>query len=412
MNKVLEDKFLKNFVVEELKKLGLEEFNKDDPLFEDSLINITTDTSDIKPQQLSKKVIPVVFAKAFITNFFDLVNMDRPTFAKPKYSHNLESTTAYVTENGQIKTSKISSSTVTMTAIKYAIRSKMTTEAIEDAAKYGWDYLQKLQVYDVKAIVDELDEYAFNLMKTGAAAGDVWWDINIPSDYASDHPAREYDESLYDAIMAATEYVAEQKYSADFMVFHPNELPRLSKLNHFVPSEPETSMQGEMGRIFNLAAFSSLNSLRGMILLGEKRTFGVYGSYIPMQYRKGAYDDEYDTESWNVRTRVAMMITEGEALARVILYDNYTDEEVTISEGAGNTKYYPINDAETLTVKDGDNSTVLTVTTWDSRTEEAPVITTGNTISLDLETGAIDCGSTYSPTDSKVIFTAYSARAV
>ncbi|MHA1873572.1 MAG: hypothetical protein ACTSVB_05610 [Candidatus Heimdallarchaeaceae archaeon] len=403
---------VKKFIKAELKNLLTIEGKEleDETLLEAEQLGLTGDTSSIKPEYLSKKIIPVVFAQSICSQFFQLVNMPASTYAVPRLSYTRESTTAEVAENGQIKTAKISTSNITMTAVKYAIRSILTKEALEDAEKVGFDILRRVMEYDVKSIINELDQKVVALMKLGAAAGDVWWDVNIPASWSDSHPALEYDQTLYDSLVEAVKAVAVNKFAANFMLINPSDIVRVVKLKFFRPAEPDTSLQGELGTILNLGVFSSLNSESGMFFIGEKKTIGMYGSYIPMQYNAGGYNAEYDKQDWNVRTRAAMMITQGEALARVVLYDNYTNEDVTITGGAGQAAHAPINSAKTLTAKDGDGSTALTIITYDSRTEAKPTSSDANTIILDLETGAITTSSSYTPTGGKITLTAYSAR--
>ena len=246
-------------------------------------------------------------------------------------------------------------------------------------------------------------------MIVGAAAGDTWWDINIPEDWYTLHPSMEYGETLYDAIVAAVVDVAEQKFNADFALVSPDMESYLVRVGGY-SKVGDNALQGEIGRVKGLAVFSSLNMESGMMIIGEKKVFGVYGVYIPMEYRPGGYNAEYDRSEWTVRTRTAMQVYLGEALARVILYDDYTSEDVTLTDGAGTLAHFPVHPTETLTGKDGDGSTDLTIETWDSRTEEVPTTVADNTIFIDLETGAVAASSGYAaPTDNKVIIT-YSAK--
>jgi len=404
-----------NFIEKELVKFPEDIAEKidaeNDPYSEATLYNVTGDTSSIKPEYISKKIIPVVFAKALVSELFQLINMPSPTYAIPRLAYTKESSTAEVSENGQIKTAKVSTSNISMTATKFAIRSILTKEALEDASKVGFDVLGRVMEYDVKTIIDELDTKLVALLKVGAAAGDVWWDINIESEWSTNHPSREYSETLYDAILQGIKLVAANKFRADFMLMNPADMVRVTGLKFFVPSEPDNSLQGVMGNVHNLKVYTSLNADSSILYVGQKKIFGVFGSYIPLQYNAGGYDAEYDRQDWNVRTRSAMLITQGEAVARVILFDNYTNEDVPISDGTGYTAHAPINAAETLTAKDGDGSTSLTIITYDSRTESKPTSSDANTIILDLETGLVTVSSGYSPTNDKVIFAAYSARA-
>jgi len=394
-----------------LKEFGVEnesELIKDNYFMEDTY-NLTTDTSSIKPTVIAKRVIPVIYAKIVSLNLYEVMKMPGPAWSIPKVSFAKEVTSAIVLENNQIKTTKISTSNLPMTAVKRAYRSILTSEALEDANVSGLSVLDRVIEYDIKDIANQIDEALIDAMIVGAAAGDTWWDINIPEDWYTLHPSMEYGETLYDAIVAAVVDVAEQKFNADFALVSPDMESYLVRVGGY-SKVGDNALQGEIGRVKGLAVFSSLNMESGMMIIGEKKVFGVYGVYIPMEYRPGGYNAEYDRSEWTVRTRTAMQVYLGEALARVILYDDYTSEDVTLTDGAGTLAHFPVHPTETLTGKDGDGSTDLTIETWDSRTEEVPTTVADNTIFIDLETGAVAASSGYAaPTDNKVIIT-YSAK--
>ena len=394
-----------------LKEFGVEnesELIKDNYFMEDTY-NLTTDTSSIKPTVIAKRVIPVIYAKIVSLNLYEVMKMPGPAWSIPKVSFAKEVTSAIVLENNQIKTTKISTSNLPMTAVKRAYRSILTSEALEYANVSGLSVLDRVIEYDIKDIANQIDEALIDAMVVGAAAGDTWWDINIPEDWYTLHPSMEYGETLYDAIVAAVVDVAEQKFNADFALVSPDMESYLVRVGGY-SKVGDNALQGEIGRVKGLAVFSSLNMESGMMIIGEKKVFGVYGVYIPMEYRPGGYNAEYDRSEWTVRTRTAMQVYLGEAMARVILYDDYTSEEVTLTEGAGTLAHFPVHPTESLTGKDGDGETSLTIETWDSRTEEVPTTVADNTIFIDLETGAVAASSGYAaPTDNKVIIT-YSAK--
>ena len=396
-----------------LKEFGIEnesELIKDNYFMEDTVYNLTTDTSSIKPTVIAKRVIPVIYAKIVSLNLYEVMRMPGPAWSIPKVSFAKEVTNAIVLENNQIKTTKISTENLPMTAIKRAYRSILTSEALEDANVSGLNVLDRVIEYDIKDIANQIDEALIDAMIAGAAAGDTWWDINIPSNWYTLHPSMEYGETLYDAIVEAVVKVAEQKFNADFALVSPDMESYLVRVGGY-SKVGDNALQGEIGRVKGLAVFSSLNMESGMMIIGEKKVFGVYGVYIPMEYRPGGYNAEYDRSEWVVRTRTAMQVYLGEALARVILYDNYTNETVDVTGGSGTLAHFPVNPTGTLTGLDGATSdpAALTIVTWDSRTEEAPTLTGNNTISIDLETGAVAVSGDYTPTDNKVVIT-YSAK--
>lgn len=408
------DKEVIQLIGRTLKEFGVEnesEMLKDNYFMsEDNIYNLTTDTSSIKPTVIARRVIPVVYAKIVALNLYEVMRMPGPAWSIPKVSFTKESTVAIVDENNRITTTKISTTNLPMVAVKRAYRSILTSEALEDANVTGMTVLNRVIEYDIKDIANQIDGALIDAMVLGAAAGDVWWDINIPADWYTLHPSMEYGETLYDAIVSAVVNVANQKFNADFALISPDIETYLVRVGGY-RSAGDNSLQGEVGRVKGLQVFSSLNMPGGMILVGEKKVFGVYGVYIPMEYRAGGYDAEYDRSEWAVRTRTAMMVYLGEALGRVILFDDYTTETVTLTDGKGTLAHFPVHPTETLTGKDGDGATSLTIETWDSRTESIPTTVADYTIFIDLETGAVATSSGYAaPTDNKVIISAYSAK--
>ena len=406
------DKQVVRLIGETLKEFGIEnsELIKDNYFMgESNIYNLTTDTSSIKPEIIAKRVIPVVYAKIVSLNLYEVMRMPGPAWSLPKVSFTKESTVAIVDENNRITTTKISTTNLPMVAVKRAYRSILTMEALEDANVSGLNVLDRVIEYDIKDIANQIDEALIDAMIVGAAAGDVWWDINIPADWYTLHPSMEYGETLYDAIVSGVVNVAKEKFNADFALVSPDMEGYLVRVGGYRPVT-DNVLQGEVGSVKGLQVFSSLNMTGGMMIIGQKKVFGVYGVHVPMQYLPGGYTAEYDRSEWVVRTRTAMMVYLGEALARVILFDDYTNEFVTLTDRAGNTEHFPISPTETLTAKDGDAMTDLTIVTWDSRTETAPALTGDNKISIDLETGAVAASGDYTPTDSKVKITAYSAK--
>ncbi|MFA5759111.1 MAG: hypothetical protein WC942_07140, partial [Clostridia bacterium] len=189
-----------------LKEFGVEnesELIKDNYFMgEDTVYNLTTDTSSIKPEVIAKRVIPVIYAKIVSLNLYEVMRMPGPAWAIPQVSFAKDATSAIVLENNQIKTTKISTSNLSMTAVKRAYRSILTSEALEDANVSGLNVLDRVIEYDIKDIANQIDEALIDAMIVGAAAGDTWWDVDIPADWYTLHPSMEYGETLYDSITA------------------------------------------------------------------------------------------------------------------------------------------------------------------------------------------------------------------
>ncbi len=379
-------------------KIQLEDY---DPPTTPPLYGLTDQTGSVKPPYLSKDIIPILFARAVALNFFKLVNMPMAAYEVPILQYETEAgvSTSVVDENGRISTTRVSTRNILMRAVKRAFRTIMSSEALEDANVIGMNALREVLDLDAKNIADEIDVELFDLMTFGAAAGDVWWDTSIPANWSQSWVSKDYYETMYDAIVQAASFVARNLFTADFMVLNPAQFGDITILKQFAAGTPNLSMQGRIGSILGMGVWSSLNTLPGMILLGQSNAFGVYGSYIPLQYREGPYEPSRDRQQWVVRTRSARMITQGEALGRVILFESIVQESVTMALNAqtglweGTVAQAPINPTDlgnTLVVRDNTVDITANVTTYDSRDVDAPDIVGPAVARLDLERGLIE----------------------
>jgi len=379
-----------NFIEKNIQKLhGLE--NSSDVLMESDLLQQTSDVPDAMKTTVSEKIIPVAFAQTVALNLFEPVTMDTPTVQVPRAAFTKESTTAEVSEGGAISTTKVSFSMDTIIATKFAYRSVLTAEVLEDKNVINADVLQMAFEYDAKEIADQIDKKLIELMNAAASAGDVYWEIDIPADWSTTHPSMEYYDTLWQAVSSAVANIAKNKFRADFILMHIDQAFYITRLPQF-NTIPDTSLQGELGRLGNLTVFSSVNVTPGVMYVGQKRIFGVYGVYVPMQYVGPVYDPQYDKKQYVVRTRVAMKVLQGEALARVLFVKQFTNESVAITDSAGQLINYPV-DPTSISAEDSATEPVTaTIVTWDSRFDDEPSPDTTEMV-VDIETGAVKIGS-------------------
>lgn len=379
-----------SFIEKNIKKLHeFVEGERVKTLVEADLLQQTSDIPDAMKTTVSEKIIPVAFAQAVALNLFEPVVMDTPTVQVPRASFTKESTTAEVTEGGAISTTKVGFSMDTLTTTKFAYRSVLTAEVLEDKNVINADVLQMAFEYDAKEIADQIDKKLIELMNAAASAGDVYWDMDIPADWSSTHPSMEYYDTLWQAISSAVANVAKNKFKADFILMHIDQAFYVTRLPQF-SNIPDTSLQGELGRLGNLMVFSSVNVTPGVMFVGQKRIFGVYGVYVPMQYVGPVYDPQYDKHQYVVRTRVAMKVLQGEALARVLFVRKFENESVAISGGVGQLANYPVDPTSISAVDNTSNA--ATIVTWDSRFDSEPTANAGEMV-VDIETGAVKIGS-------------------
>jgi hypothetical protein len=357
--------------------------------------NTTTDVANTKTTRYAKMLIKPVFQSAVIMNLFAPVVMKQSSLTVPVFTVTRDGvTTAEVAENGEIQLSKVVSSTSVINAIKFALRSSVTTELIEDSKNNGslsFDPIAMALTNDARYIVSEIDGKLYNLLYNGAAAGIIYWDTVAPSGWATDHPGKDYDTTFELAIKQAVAKVATQKYAADFILINPEDEYRMSNIKGFVPAafNVKTDLHGRIGTLGRLAVYSSPDVRQGIVIVGQSKVMGVYGTYIPFQYKPGAYDSKYDTSEWVVRTRVAMKVIAGEAIAKLYIVSPVENEAV--GTGDGSTTVFNLAHAP---VKPGSES----ITVNGAATSD---------YTLDYETGKITFNS--APASGNAIVANYSA---
>lgn len=279
----------------------------------------TNDTLAMHEPKFNKAIITKATAELVATNFYETGTMDRPVEKTPVEVYNREAgvTTTEVAEGGEIKTGKTTYGTVTIEAIGYKLKAVLTTEAIEDAQNAGNLNIVARHIANLaKDIAEEVDAKLMNLMVSGAQAGNV--DVSKGSD-----AAKVTSDKLVQAFVDAIQLVKKKNYRPDFILVDPTIFGFLAKNDEFVHADKygDTKLQqtGFMGKIRGLEVFESNNAIADKAVIGKRGTFGVYKVYIPTMLKGPVYDPHFDKEVYVVRTRAAMKITVGEALATVTL---------------------------------------------------------------------------------------------
>lgn len=279
----------------------------------------TNDTLAMHEPKFNKAIITKATAELVATNFYETGTMDRPVEKTPVEVYNREAgvTTTEVAEGGEIKTGKTTYGTVTIEAIGYKLKAVLTTEAIEDAQNAGNLNIVARHIANLaKDIAEEVDGKLMSLMVSGAQAGNV--DVSKGSD-----AAKVTSDKLVQAFVDAIQLVKKKNYRPDFILVDPTIFGFLAKNDEFVHADKygDTKLQqtGFMGKIRGLEVFESNNAIADKAVIGKRGTFGVYKVYIPTMLKGPVYDPHFDKEVYVVRTRAAMKITVGEALATVTL---------------------------------------------------------------------------------------------
>lgn len=279
----------------------------------------TNDTLAIHEPKFNKAIITKASAELIATNFYETGTMDRPVEKTPVEVYNREAgvTTTEVAEGGEIKTGKTQYGTVTIEAVGYKLKGVLTTESIEDAQNAGNLNIVARHIANLaKDIAEEIDAKLMSLMVTGAQAGNV----DVTKD-ATD--ARKTGDAIVQAIVDSIQNVKKKNYRPDFILVDSNIFGYLAKLDEFVHADKYggTILQqtGFMGKIRGLELFESNNAVANTAVVGRKNTFGVYKVYIPTMLKGPVYDPHFDKDVYVVRTRAAMKITVGEALATIKL---------------------------------------------------------------------------------------------
>mgnify|MGYP000318301431 FL=1 len=394
-------KELREFVKVQLEKIDQQIKSEADQISQTSDIPV-----DLKAK-VSKKVIPVAFAKSVIVNLFDTYNMTNPVERIPKLSFVKEATTAVVDENSAITTSKVTADYITLQPVKFALRSIITSEMLEDKNEANLKMLDLVLKYDAQSIANEIDQKLMALINAAAVAGDVWWDLNIPSNWADTHPSMEYYDTLFESLTQAAKKVADNHFTPDTILVNPEQAYLVSRLGGFTGNLGD--FVGKLGQLGSFGVYSSPFANAYRIYVMQKKIFGVFAEYVPLQYSEKVYNAQYDRWEMVIRGRFAYLVTVGQAIARVLLYNTYENEEPTVGgDLTGNLAHAPVK-PDSITATDWDSGTStgtdLTVVTWDSRFDAEPTPGAGE-IAIDIETGAFKLGGALTGDTLRVTYSA------
>lgn len=307
----MENKFVKELLEHYDSLVSVGEIREDE--------QTTGDTLSLHLPKFNKAIITKATAEMVATNFYETGTMSGPVEKVPVevYAREAGATTTEVAEGGEIKTGKTQYGTVILDAVGYKLKAVLTAESIEDAQNAGNLNIVARHIANLaNDIAEEIDAKLMNLMVVGAAAGNV--DVSKGSD-----TAKVIAEKLTLAIVDAMQLVKKKNYRPDFVLVDPAIFGFLAKGDEFVHADKygSTVLQqtGFLGKIRGLEIFESNNAVANKAVVGKKNTFGVYKVYIPTMLRGPVYDPHTDKEVYTIRTRAAMKITVGEALATISL---------------------------------------------------------------------------------------------
>jgi len=212
-----------------------------------------------------------------------------------QYRHNAYATSS---EQGTIREVNFQLVSDTITTIIKKIKAEWTIEAEQDLrSQWGMNLENELMPKLVNEIVRETDGMVIAALLAGVAHN-VNWNANgyRTEDAKVTLYRKEYDATLYDAILEANNEIYKSKFrNANWILVHPDNYLRLAKLEHFNVDPLAQANMGDMGRryvgtlgggmfkVYVDPEFSSTTKL----LMGFRSddwqyAVGYYAPYIPL----------------------------------------------------------------------------------------------------------------------------------
>jgi hypothetical protein len=143
-------------------------------------------------------------------------------------------------ETGEIAEVNFHIDSITVSAEEKALKAKWTMEAQQDLKAYhGLDAESELMGVTADEIIREVDIQIIDEMTSGATAGNVNWNINMPAEapWVNIDP-KIYKATLYDAIVDANNLIFKKRYrNATWLVADADTCTRLEKLEGFKLTE-------------------------------------------------------------------------------------------------------------------------------------------------------------------------------
>ena len=219
-----------------------------------------------------------------------------------------------------------------LTAEEWAIKVKWTLRLQQDLMAYhGLNAETELMAAGGDEIVREIDTTLIEMMVDGATAGNVNWNVNLPSStpWTLIDP-NIYKAELYKAMVDANNLIYKKRYrDATWAVADADTCTRLEKLEGFKLEDvaPEEKNIGvylfgtfkNRWKIYKDAWFRENTILMGYKGADWKETGAVYMPYIPFYATPLLIDPDDNTPRRGIMSRGAMSVLIGDCYATVSL---------------------------------------------------------------------------------------------
>lgn len=200
-------------------------------------------------------------------------------------------------EQGTIREVNFRLQSDTITAVTKKIKSEWTIEAEQDLrSQWGMNLENELMPILVKEIPREIDGQLISDLEAGVSHN-VNWNTNgaLTEDAKYTFHKKEYEATLYDAILEADNEIYKSKYThASWLIMNSDVYLRLSKLENFKSDPDVKNNKGRIGRhyagtlgggMFNVYVdpdFTANKILMGIKSNDWRYAVGYYAPYIPL----------------------------------------------------------------------------------------------------------------------------------
>jgi hypothetical protein len=211
-----------------------------------------------------------------------------------------------------VKKARISLSSMTVTAEKYMLQARWTSEVQEDAMALGQLNVESDLLAAVSAEVQgELDYVVLKEMADNAGQS-----VTYSSAQLSGETITEANKRIYGSIVDADVLVYNQRFmQTNYIIGQPAAVAKLRKLDDFAISEGY-SLSPTVGtrhfgdfagqwQVYSAPHYPYPNQL----LMGVRGEGYIWAPYIAMEVMPGWYDSDHDEYVRNVRTRAAHVCT-------------------------------------------------------------------------------------------------------
>jgi len=251
-------------------------------------------------------------------------------------------------EGGVPKRIKMTITSDTVTAIKDTLGAVWSTEVMEDArGTLQIDVEAEMLQQMALEIVREQDERVLNEILTGATAGNVDWDLNVPSGYTT----KEWYETLGHAFIDAEALIYAKRYrDAGFIIAGPTLAKYIRKMADFTSvargangvdtQAVGTKLIGTFGQnwdVYTSMAITTTKGIMGYYPQSYVDTGYVWAPYIPIaamplvyaEYKYTAdaaatHGQYVNTDKWSrvMRTRNGKKMVVSDAYATITVTDS------------------------------------------------------------------------------------------